>query len=80
MDNNVWKAALLQLSFFVGNYALILQDIDMVKLNEQFVNYQILTVDDLPEHIKSACGIDREEEEEKVCRIGCVVELHEPLN
>ena len=29
--------------FFAGNYILILQDIDMDKLNEQFVNYQILT-------------------------------------
>ena len=26
-------------------------------------------MDDLPEHIKSACGIGREEEEEKVCRM-----------
>ena len=48
---------------------VILQDIDMDKLNERFVNYQILTVDDLPERIKSACGIGREEEEEKVCRM-----------
>ena len=63
------ESSFTSVEFFVGNYALILQDIDMVKLNEQFVNYQILTVDDLPEHIKSACGIDREEEEEKVCRM-----------
>ena len=41
----------------------------MDKLNEQFVNYQILTVNDLLEHIKTACGIGIWEEDEKVCRM-----------
>ena len=58
--------------FFVGKYPLILNDIDIDKLHEQFLNYQTFDEDDLPDHIKDACGINRAEQGEqdyKLCRV-----------
>ena len=54
--------------FFVGSYPKILEGIDMDKLNEQFIEYQTFGEGDIPDHIKTICNID-DDEDERMCRM-----------
>lgn len=67
--NQRLDSSFTSVEFFVGKYPLILKDIDLDKLHEQFLDYQIFDEVDLPERIKDACNIDQEEQDNKLCRV-----------
>ena len=48
--------------FFVGTYSEILNDTDMDKLNEQFIQCQTFNEHDIPESVKDLCGLSDKEE------------------
>lgn len=54
--------------FFVGSYPDILKNINMDKLNEQFICYQTIDENDIPETIKASCCIS-DDENGKLCRM-----------
>ena len=46
------------MEFFVGKYPEILNKMDMDKLNEQFLEYQTLHEEDIPESVKAQYGFN----------------------
>ena len=48
------------IEFFVLKYKQIFPDMIIDRLNEQFLNYQLLTEDDIPKNIKDRMGISEE--------------------
>lgn len=55
---NRQMCSLVSVEYFVGLYDHILGSIDHEKLTEQFLNYQLILDEDIPDHIKSVCSID----------------------
>lgn len=62
LNNAVWldfdqrlEITLDAVEYFVGRYSNILGDLDVDKLSEQFIEYQLLSDEDLPDDVRALC-------------------------
>ena len=53
------KSAFTQ--YFVHQYPNIFPEMDMDRLNEQFINYQLLSADDIPPVVKETAGLNEDD-------------------
>lgn len=66
--NQRLDSSFTSVEYFVGSFPDVLQDMDMDKLNDQFIYYQALSVHDIPESIKTSCSLS-DDDEEKNCHM-----------
>ena len=52
----------------MSSYPDILKNMDLDKLQEQFIYYQTMSEDDIPESIKASCCIG-DTDEDKICQM-----------